>query len=320
MSFVAAAIVGGTALVGGVVSASASSSAANKAAKVSQDTTNQNNALARDIYAQNTQTLAPFVQQGGAATAYINQLLGIQSAPAATQPAGGGTVTAAPGGSLPGGFTNPGGGVPNSGRAISVSDGFGGAVSQLVGGALREDIADRGYGILNTPSGGGMGVGGGLAPGSTGATFAQGGGTGGTATAAPALAPGSAGNAFDAYRNSTGYQFRQNEGMRAVTANKALSGLLNSGSAVKSAMRFGDGIAAQEFDNYYNRLAGQQGVGLSAASAQAGVANNYSSQVQGNNSINATNAGNAAIARGNAVSNAVNGVTSSLGYVLGNRG
>jgi hypothetical protein len=310
MSFIAAAIVGGTALVGGVVSASASSSAANKAAKVSQDTTNQNNALARDIYSQNTQTLAPFVQQGGAATAYINQLLGIQSAPAAQpqpQP-------------VPTGTVQSGGGQPASGRAISVSDGFGGAIGRFVGDSLREDIADRGYGILTTPSGGGMGVGSGYGAGSTGATFAQGGGAGGTTTAAPALAPGSAGNAFDAYRNSTGYQFRLGEGMRAVTANKALSGLLNSGSAVKSAMRFGDGIAAQEFDSYYNRLAGQQGVGLSAASAQAGVANNYSAQVQGNNSTNATNAGNAAIARGNAIGNAASGVANSLAYVYGNRG
>jgi hypothetical protein len=304
MSFVAAAIVGGTALVGGVISSSASSRAANRAADISQDTTRENNALARDIYAQNSQTLAPFVQQGGAATAYINQLLGIQAAPVAQpqpQP-------------MPGGTVQSGGGVqPSSGRALSVSDGFGGAISRFVGDSLRDDIADRGYGIFNRPSNGGIGVG------SSGATFAPS-AAGGTAAAVPTLAPGSASNAFDAFRNSTGYNFRQNEGMRAITANRALSGLLNSGSAVKSAMRFGDGLAAQEFDNYFNRLAGQQGVGLSAASAQAGVANNYSAQVQNNNSTNATNAGNAAIARGNAVSNAVGGVTNSLAYVLGSRG
>jgi hypothetical protein len=294
MSFIAAAVVGGTALVGGIVSSSASSKAANKAAQVSQDTTAQNNALARDIYAQNTQTLAPFVQQGGAATSYINQLLGIQTPQPVTQP---------PPGTMSG--TSTGGFVGSTIGRVA------GAAPAGTVGRTGEDFAWNGYG--RDPNVGyvdaSYNIGRTMATPSTGQT-------GG----APALAPGSAASAFDTYRNGTGYQFRLGEGLRAVTANKALSGLLNSGSAVKSAMRFGDGLAAAEFDNYYNRLAGQQGVGLSAASAQAGVANNYSSQVQGNNSTNATNVGNAAIAKGNAVSNAVNGITNSLAYVYGNRG
>ncbi len=300
MSFVAAAIVGGTALVGGVVSASASSKAANKAAQVSQDATTQNNALARDIYSQNTQTLAPFVQQGGAATAYINQLLGIQSPQAAQpQPVTPGAASSAGSPSWNGGYLDSAQTRQDIGRDgygfedLKVSDGLGGLGRAMILGSFRQ-------GGYQAPQQ--------AAP---VATYAP-------AAAAPAA--GSAGNAFDAYRNSTGYQFRLGEGMRAVTANKAMSGLLNSGSAVKSAMRYGDGLAAAEFDNYYNRLAGQQGVGLSAASAQAGVANNYSSQVQGNNSTNATNAGNAAIAKGNAISNAANGVSNSLAYIYGARG
>jgi deferrochelatase/peroxidase EfeB len=84
----AAALLGGAAILGGVVSAKSSSSAANKATAASQAATNSNNILARETRDINNATLAPFVQQGGAATSYINQLLGIKTAPAAYQPSG----------------------------------------------------------------------------------------------------------------------------------------------------------------------------------------------------------------------------------------
>lgn len=105
--------------------------------------------------------------------------------------------------------------------------------------------------------------------------------------------------AFDQFRNSTGYQFRLNEGMDSLGANWLARGLSKSGAAAKSAMTFGQGIASDEFNNYIGALSNQQGVGLSAGSALAGVGQNYVNTVTGNNNQAASALGNAAIARAN---------------------
>jgi hypothetical protein len=264
MSFIAVAI--GTSVVGGVASAVVGSNAAKSAAKTSADATAESNKLSREVYAENKATLAPFVAQGGAATAYINQLLGIQSAPVAQpQPAAAVSPVMAPG-------------------TASRPDSYG----DIVAGAIGRRLPSAQPAATATP-------------GNT------------------ALAPGAAANAFDAYRNSTGYDFRFNEGQRALNNGLAVRGASNSGAADKARIRYGQGIASSEFDNYYNRVAGQQGVGLSAASAQAGVANNYSAQVTQNNAVNASNQGNAAIAGANIAANAINGVTGTIGYIAGRK-
>lgn len=70
-----------------------------------------------------------------------------------------------------------------------------------------------------------------------------------------------------------GYQFRLEEGQQALTNNLAATGNRISGRAMKEAMRFGQGMASQEFGQQYNRLAGLAGTGQTAAQAtgQAGM-------------------------------------------------
>lgn len=121
-------------------------------------------------------------------------------------------------------------------------------------------------------------------------------------------------NAFDNYRNSTGYQFRFNEGMRALDA---AAPVLNSGARMKALQSYGQNIASGEFGNYLGQLANQQGVGLSGASAQAGVGQNYASNVQANNNSAGTAAANAALMRGQATQNMYGGIANSLGNALG---
>ncbi|UXO93932.1 ejection protein [Pseudanabaena phage Pan3] len=135
-----------------------------------------------------------------------------------------------------------------------------------------------------------------------------------TATAA---APTNPQAGFDAFRNSTGYQFRLNEGNRAIGANFAARGLNNSGAAVRSAMQYGQNLASGEFGNYMNMLFNQQNVGLSGASAQAGVGTNYVNTVTGNNNAGASVAANAALARGNANSMLYGGIANTIGNVFG---
>lgn len=124
-------------------------------------------------------------------------------------------------------------------------------------------------------------------------------------------------NAFDNYRNSTGYQFRVGEGMRALDNSYASRGIGQSGAAAKAALQYGQNIASGEFGNYLNALMAQQGVGLSAAGAQAGVSTNFVNQTTANNNAAASAAANAAIAKGNATSNMWGGIAGGLGNLFG---
>lgn len=113
--------------------------------------------------------------------------------------------------------------------------------------------------------------------------------------------------AFDAFRNSTDYQFRVGEGQKGVLSALGNRGMLESGAAMKSLERYRQGVASGAFNDYYNRLAQQQGVGLTAASAQAGVGQGYANAVSANNNNAANASGNAALN----TSNAINGVIQS---------
>lgn len=72
-------------------------------------------------------------------------------------------------------------------------------------------------------------------------------------------------DAFGQYQDSTGYDFRMEEGMDAITGSAAARGLLNSGSTARGLMRFGQDFASNEFGNYMQMLAGTRDTGLSAA-------------------------------------------------------
>jgi len=79
-----------------------------------------------------------------------------------------------------------------------------------------------------------------------------------------------------------GYQFRLEQGRQQLDRTLAAKGARFSGPAVKEALRFGQGLASQEYGaaygrfrdwqgNRYNRLANLAGLGQSAASNSAGV-------------------------------------------------
>jgi len=83
-----------------------------------------------------------------------------------------------------------------------------------------------------------------------------------------------------------GYQFRMDEGQRALERTAAARGNLLSGAQMKQAMRYGQNYASNEYDRGYNRNAnalaavlgqreGLVGYGLQGTGAQAGAWNNY---------------------------------------------
>ncbi len=66
------------------------------------------------------------------------------------------------------------------------------------------------------------------------------------------------------FQGSPGYQFQQQEGMRMLNNRLAGMGLANSGQAQRAALQYSQGLAAQDYGNYWNRLAGLAGVGQTA--------------------------------------------------------
>jgi hypothetical protein len=124
--------------------------------------------------------------------------------------------------------------------------------------------------------------------------------------------PAAANQAFDQYRGSTGYDFRLNQGLDAVNSGYAGAGTIKSGAAMKGISDYGQGMASQEFGNYLNALGNQQALGLSGASALAGVGQNYANSIGNINSNKADAIGNAALAGAANTNSLISGLTAGI--------
>lgn len=63
---------------------------------------------------------------------------------------------------------------------------------------------------------------------------------------------------FSGFETSPGYTFRQEEGQKAVERSAAGRGMLQSGAAIKDLQRFSQGLASEEYGNWYNRRFNEQ--------------------------------------------------------------
>lgn len=100
-----------------------------------------------------------------------------------------------------------------------------------------------------------------------------------------------------------GYQFRFDEGQKALGNQLAGSGLRLSGRAIKEAQRFGQGMASGEFGNRFNRLASLAGLGQTATQATGSLG----AQAGANIGSSLMQAGNAQAAGYMGVNNALQG-------------
>lgn len=94
--------------------------------------------------------------------------------------------------------------------------------------------------------------------------------------------------AFNTYQNSTEYQSRLQQGQNSVQAALGSRGMMDSGAAQKSLVKFGQSFASNEFGNYLGNLQGQQALGFQAAGVQTNLGANYANSVSANNN-NAAN-------------------------------
>lgn len=136
----------------------------------------------------------------------------------------------------------------------------------------------------------------------------------GTATGTPAKGAANGAPDYGGFYASPSYQFRLDEGMKAIQRSAAARGGLNTGATMKSINNFAQGTASTEFDNYANRIAALAGVGQSATGATAQAGQNYA-----NGAANAyTNAGNARASAyqntGNAINQGISNIASAYLY------
>lgn len=109
------------------------------------------------------------------------------------------------------------------------------------------------------------------------------------------------------HTTSPGYQFRMDEGMRAIENSGAARGLLGSGGTLKDIIRFSQGTAANDFNDQFNRLSSIAAGGQQVNSNLANVGQNA-----------ATNAGNAYMQAANARASGYAGQAGAIGGALNN--
>jgi hypothetical protein len=80
--------------------------------------------------------------------------------------------------------------------------------------------------------------------------------------------PNAAAAAMANYQTSPGYQWQLGQGLRAVDAGAAATGMLRSGATLKAEQTFGQGLANSDFGQYYNRLFNLSQLGEKAAAGQ----------------------------------------------------
>lgn len=133
---------------------------------------------------------------------------------------------------------------------------------------------------------------------------------------------GSTGNTpdFSQFTNSPDYAFAQQQGNLGLQRYENANGLALSGGALKDAATFNQGLATQQFGNYYNRLLSLSQLGAGAASSAAGSGANFSGQI--GNTTQAVGQANAAgtVGASNAISSGLNSsINNTLLYNAINR-
>jgi hypothetical protein len=118
-------------------------------------------------------------------------------------------------------------------------------------------------------------------------------------------------NALADFQTTPGYQFRQEEGTKALDRSAASKGAVRSGAQIKAVTKFGQDIASEEYGNYLSSLFNLAGMGgqaqQSTQSANSGLA------IGGGNML--TQGG---IARGSAYASGANALASGIGSATQN--
>jgi hypothetical protein len=108
---------------------------------------------------------------------------------------------------------------------------------------------------------------------------------------------------FSKFYSSPDYQFALEQGMQGLDRSAAARGRLFSGGYGQDLTKYAQGMATQNYGNYYNRLAGLSGTGQTTATNLGQIGQNYANaygNIQGN-------IGNARASAYQGYANALNG-------------
>lgn len=120
------------------------------------------------------------------------------------------------------------------------------------------------------------------------------------------------------FQSSPGYAFQLQQGLRAVDAGAAAQGMLRSGATLKAEQTYGQGLANQDFANYYNRLGSLTQTGLSGVSGVVNAGNNLQNAMTGNVSAQNQLLTGAANAQNSILGNATSGLGTTVNSLFSN--
>lgn len=333
MALGTAAILG----LGSVAGAVVQGRAANKAADAQRDAASEANDTQRYIFDQQVALTEPQRLMGQNALAALGYEAGIAPLPTF----GGATGNALSGGTTIDGMAIeeiPGSGgldfrrVGGEGEFAAFKDG------QRIGGGNSQADRDRLTAMYGGQRGGGFRVGDrtfGTREEAQAYIDSQTGGAtgagGGDFQYTPIAFPDDPNTSLEAFEASPGYQFRLDEGMKAIERAAAARGLRLSGGALKDTARFGQGLASDEYGafygrtmNDYNRQYGEAmddqnllrsiaGIGQTATQQQIGAGTNYANATSGN----LLRMGDAQAAGYQGTANAITGGLNNFSNILG---
>ena len=115
---------------------------------------------------------------------------------------------------------------------------------------------------------------------------------------------------YSRFTNSPDYQFARDQGLLALDRDAAARGQLLSGGHTKDVLAFANGLAAQQYGNYFNRLMAVAGLGANAAAQTGNLGASFASSI-GNAQQN-VGAANASGAVG--VANSLSAVPANMLY------
>jgi hypothetical protein len=291
-----ASMIGG--IIGSVVGAGIQSKAASKAANAQKAAADEQVALQREIYDDQTQRFEPYYGAGDNALAAYMYELGLGPAPTY----GGYTpeVMEVPGSAA---STQVGPATPRTGfrmpydRSEQSTYGYDTATWRGVQDQQGQGFVPPWGNQTSTPA--------------TATTYRVGDQVFTTREAAEAYANANktGGTTYGGYTKTPGYDFRLKQGTDAIEASRAVGSGLVSGRVLQDLNEYGQDYATAEYANHLNRLAGMTDMGMSAAGMQATAGSNFASGASNALGAKGDAAAAGAIGVGNAFSNGIqNGI------------
>jgi hypothetical protein len=160
----------------------------------------------------------------------------------------------------------------------------------------------------------GRAVGGSLEPYGETSVQTLGGGSGYPQNGQVPMNPGGQPGGYN-FMTDPGYQFRIDEGMRALENSAAARGGLLSGGFAKQALRYATDYSAQEYTNVYNRIANIAGLNQVSGPLQANAASQYGATAPNIAAAQGANAASGYTAQNNASASMLNQIATAFGDI-----